>query len=478
MKVSERRTKIVITLGPATESKEMLRELMLRGANIFRLNMAHATHEWIRQICRRIREVSQSLGIEVAIMMDVKGPEIRTGDVESPIMLKEGEIFDFTVRPAGADGIGGQEEVRSVDVNYRDLVNDIQVGDTVLVDNGVIRLEVLEKNEARIRCKVLTKEGKLTSRRHINLPGIKVNLPPLTEKDKADIKVGLEEGVDYFAQSFVRESQDIVMLREYIMEHGVKAQIIAKIEDQQAIRNLRDIIQTCDALMVARGDLGIECPYEELPIIQRRAVKLCLKYGKPVIIATHMLESMINSPMPTRAEVTDVANAVFEQADCVMLSGETTVGKYPLECVDVLHKIALRIERSGGAGFANERPVTNDKDRLLRSAAVMAEGLGSAGLLVFTRHGYLARNLAALRPWHSPIFAFTNQAKTLRDLILPWGIHPFMLDYSSDPEQMVAMAISRLKKEGLAKKGDKLVLVTNVLVRDQLIDTVQMRTVD
>lgn len=478
MKVTERRTKIIITLGPASESESMLRDIILRGGNIFRLNMAHATHDWVKTICRRIRKVSAELETEVAIMMDVKGPEIRTGDVDSPILLKEGEIFDFTVRPGGGSGFGGDEEVRSVDVNYRDLINDIQVGDTVLVDNGVIRLEVLEKNEARIRCKVLTKEGKLTSRRHINLPGIKVNLPPLTEKDKADVLVGLEEGVDYFAQSFVRESRDITLLREFIAEQNASAQIIAKIEDQQAIRNLRDIIQICDALMVARGDLGIECPYEELPIIQRRAVKLCLKYGKPVIIATHMLESMINSPMPTRAEVTDVANAVFEQADCVMLSGETTVGKYPLDCVDVLHKIALRIERSGGADFARERPIANDKDRLLRSAAVMAEGLGGAGLLVFTRHGYLARNLAALRPVHSPIFAFTNQIKTLRDLIIPWGIHPFLLEYSSDPEEMVASAMSFLKRQGCIKKGDKLVVVTNMLVRDQLIDTVQMRVVE
>ncbi|MCC5788125.1 MAG: pyruvate kinase [Opitutales bacterium] len=477
MNIFERRTKIIATLGPATESPEMLGKLIAEGTNIFRLNMAHATHDWVLSICKRIREASAKEGQEVAIMMDIKGPEIRTGAVDAPIHLQPGEIFDFTVRPGSGGGFTGDEEVSSVDVNYRDLVNDIKVGDTVLVDNGVIRLEVLEKNDSRIRCRVLT-EGQLGSRRHINLPGIKVNLPPLTEKDQKDVLVGIEAGIDYYAQSFVREGDDIDLLRDFLSKNGDKAPIIAKIEDQQAIRNLRDIIRRCDGLMVARGDLGIECPYEELPIIQRRAVKTCLKYGKPVIIATHMLESMIDSPMPTRAEVTDVANAVYEQADCVMLSGETTVGKYPVDCVKVLKNIARRIERSGGANFAEDRPLEGDKDRLLRSAAVMADGLGGAGLVVFTRYGYLARILAAMRPRHAPIFAFTNQEKTLRDLILPWGIHPYLLNYSDDPEKMVAEAITLLKKEGQVKAGDKLVMVANVLAGEKRIETVQMRYVE
>ena len=477
MNIFERRTKIIATLGPATESPEMLLQLIQSGTNVFRLNMAHANHDWIREICPRIREAAAKAGQEVAIMMDIKGPEIRTGAVDSPIPLQEGEIFDFTVRPGKGDGYSGDEEISSVDVNYRDLVKDIKEGDTVLVDNGVIRLEVLEKDESRIRCRVLT-QGQLGSRRHINLPGIKVNLPPLTEKDKNDVLVGIEAGIDYFAQSFVREGGDIDLLRNFLLQNDSHALIIAKIEDQQAIRNLRDIIRKCDALMVARGDLGIECPYEELPIIQRRAVKTCLKFGKPVIIATHMLESMISSPMPTRAEVTDVANAVFEQADCVMLSGETTVGKYPIDCVNVLQRIARRIERSGGAEFAQNRPLQGDKDRLLRSAAVMADGLGGAGLVVFTRYGYLARSLAAMRPRHAPIFAFTNQQRTLRELILSWGIHPYLLDYSENPEEMVAHAFARLKKDGHARPGDKLVLVTNVLASGKRVETVQMRYLD
>lgn len=322
--------------------------------------MAHANHEWTRMIIRRIREVSKRVGREIAIMMDIKGPEIRTGDVSSPIELKAGEIFDFTIRPGAAQD--SSEEVRSVDVNYKDLVNDIRVGDTVLVDNGLIRLEVLEKQNTRIRCRVLI-PGELKSRRHINLPGVKVNLPSLTEKDKTDLAVGLIEGIDFVALSFVREAADIQLLRDVLHRYKSRAGIIAKIEDQSAIANLDEIVRTTDALMVARGDLGIECPFEELPIIQRRAVRMCFDYGKPVIIATHMLESMIASPMPTRAEITDVANAVYEKADCVMLSGETTIGRYPLECVQILDKIARRIESEGPFELLDPETLEGDKMR-------------------------------------------------------------------------------------------------------------------
>ncbi|GAB6091516.1 pyruvate kinase [Spirochaeta dissipatitropha] len=475
MELRERRTKIIATLGPVSESYEMLVQLIERGTDIFRLNMAHATHDWVRKTCGHIRQAAADVGREVAIMMDIKGPEIRTGTVNSPIELQVGQIFDFTVRPDGSES--SDEEVHSVDVNYKAIVDDIHVGDTVLVDNGLIRLEVLEKNQSRIRCRVLT-QGTMGSKRHINLPGIRVNLPPLTEKDKSDILAGIEAGVDCYAQSFVREENDIDLLRDYLKMHGSEALIIAKIEDQQAIRNLDSIIARCDVLMVARGDLGIECPFEELPIIQRRAVKHCLATGTPVIIATHMLESMIENPMPTRAEVTDVANAVYEQADAIMLSGETTVGRYPLACIEVMDTIARRIERSGGAGFADMRVAEHDKDKMLQSAKVMAEGLSSAGLIVFTRRGYLARSLAAMRPGTAPVFAFTDQQKTLRDLLMCWGVHPFFLEYSSDPEQMVTQAIALLKKRSLVQHHDRLVVVGNVIVQGRPIETVQLRYVE
>jgi pyruvate kinase len=475
MKYDYRRTRIIFTIGPATESDEALEQLIRQGVDICRINMAHASPEWTRTVIRRIRAASERAGREIAIMMDVKGPEVRTGDVETPMELRPGEVFDFTVRPEAKGE--NDEEVRSVNVNYRDLVNDIQVGDTVLVDNGVIRMEVLEKNQARIRCRVMI-PGTLGSRRHINLPGVRVNLPALTEKDKRDVLVGLEEGIDLVALSFVRDKADIKQLRAFLTEHHSPAAIIAKIEDQQAIENLDEIILEADCLMVARGDLGIECPYEELPIIQRRAVKTCLRVGKPVIIATHMLESMISSPMPTRAEITDVANAVYEQADCVMLSGETSVGVYPHACVDVLDRIARRIERSGGAGFADLLELGSDKARMLRAAVVMANELESAGLLVFTRRGFMAEVISALRPRRTPIFAFTNSLDVQRRLSMHWGIVPFFLNLSADPEVSIASAVNILKERGCIQKKDCLVVVSNMLAHDRLIDTVQMRVVD
>ena len=273
---SIRRTKIIVTLGPATESEAMLEKLFRAGAGIVRLNMAHAKHDWTRLVIRRVRAVSARIGRDVAIMMDIKGPEIRTGDLTVPIELKAGEIFDFTVKPGASNpAIEGGEEIRSVDVNYPNLVNDIKVGDSVLVDNGLLRLEVLATDEARIRCRVII-PGELKSKRHINLPGVKVNLPSFTEKDRADTTVGLEEGIDFIALSFVREAKDIAVLRAFLSEKKSRCRIIAKIEDQSAIDNLDSIVTACDALMVARGDLGIECPFEELPVIQRRAVRACL----------------------------------------------------------------------------------------------------------------------------------------------------------------------------------------------------------
>lgn len=475
MEFDYRRTKIVFTVGPATESEEMLTRLIAGGVDICRINMAHAGAEWTRAVIQRVRAAARKAGREIGIMMDVKGPEVRTGDVEVPLELEPGEVFDFTVRPEAKEE--SSEEVRSVDVNYRELVNDIHVGDTVLVDNGVIRMEVLEKNNTRIRCRVLI-PGTLGSRRHINLPGIRVNLPALTEKDKRDALLGIEEGVDFFALSFVRDKSDIHLLREFLAEHDSPARIIAKIEDQQAITNLDEIILECDCLMVARGDLGIECPYEELPIIQRRAVKTCLRVGKPVIIATHMLESMIHAPMPTRAEITDVANAVYEQGDCVMLSGETSVGVYPIACVEVLDRIARRIERSGGAGFADALEVASDKAKMLKAAVVMANELESAGLLVFTRRGFLAEVISALRPRRSPIFAFTNSVQVQRQLMLLWGVEPFLLKLAADPEVTIASAVNMLKERGCIQKADRLVVVTNLLAHDRLIDSVQMRVVE
>ena len=474
---SFRRTKIIFTLGPATESEAMLEKLIRAGADIVRLNMAHAKHDWTRGVIRRIRAVSARVGREVAIMMDIKGPEIRTGDVTAPIELKVGEIFDFTVRPEmSAERGGGAEEIRSVDVNYKDIVNDIKVGDTVLVDNGLLRLEVLEKNEARIRCRVLI-PGELKSRRHINLPGVKVNLPSFTEKDRGDATVGLEEGIDFLALSFVREAKDIELLRTFLVERKSKVRIIAKIEDQSAITNLNEIVRACDGLMVARGDLGIECPFEELPVIQRRAVRSCLAQGRPVIVATHMLESMIAQPVPTRAEITDVANAVFELADCVMLSGETTIGKYPLECVQMLDTISRRIELEADDEWKEPAVFTGERMKVLHSAVVLANELPRSKLITFTRHGFMAQGLALLRPSHSPILAFTPAIDVLRQLRLLRAVEPYLMPLASDPNETIENALNLLRRVGRIMPGDKIVVATDILAQDRLVDSVQLRTI-
>jgi pyruvate kinase len=475
MPASLRRTKIIATLGPATESEAMLVQLITSGVDVVRLNMAHAKHDWTRMIIRRIRAASQLAGREVAIMMDIKGPEIRTGDLDVPIELRPGEIFDFTVKP-GAER-GHAEEVRSVDVNYRDLVNDISVGDTVLVDSGLIRLEVLSKDQAHIRCRVLT-PGSLTSRRHINLPGVKVNLPAFTQKDRADTLVGIEEGVDFIALSFVREANDVEMLRRFLKERGSRARIVAKIEDQSAIDNLDDIIRATDVLMVARGDLGIEVPLRELPVIQRRAVRTCLAIGRPVIIATHMLESMISQPMPSRAEITDVANAVYEQADCVMLSGETTVGKYPMECVAVLDSIARRIEEEQAVDIPEPAVFLPERMKVFRAAVVLANEFPRSLIVVFTRHGTNAAGLAAHRPPRAPILAVTDSPETLRHLRIVRSVDPFLLTPFGDPEDTIERATALLLAQGRIQPGDKLVIVSDIQAKDRRIDSIQLRTVD
>lgn len=471
-----RRTKIVFTIGPSTDSEEMLETLMSEHfVDVCRINMAHANHDYVRTVCRRIRTIGEKISRPISIMMDVKGPEIRTGDVKNPIKLEIGQTFDFTIKPDASQS----GDIQSVGVNYPNLVNDINVGGDILVDNGLIRFEVLKISPERIRCKVVI-PGELTSRRHINLPGVKVDLPAITEKDEGDALVGIQEGVDLFALSFVREENDLSILRGFLDENGGHdARIIAKIEDQSAISNLEGIVSEADGLMVARGDLGIECPFETLPIIQHKAVKTCLRLGKPVIIATHMLESMISSPMPTRAEVSDVAIAIEEEADCVMLSGETTIGKYPVECVEALTKISKAIDLDGKKfNFAQDLVLTSDKARIQHSAVVMANELDAVAILCFTRSGSMAQGVSAQRPRTSPIFAFTNSVDTVRKLRLHHGVVPFQMIFCTDPEATVARAMKQLVLRGYLKLGDKIVLVSDTLASDRVIDSIQLRTVD
>ena len=463
-----RKTKIICTLGPATESSEVLRQLMEQGADVFRLNMSHATRDWVREIVPRIRSIAAELERPVAILMDTQGPAIRTGDLRNDLQLKPGDVLEFTVRGAKS------EETNSVDVNYDGLINDISAGDTVLVDNGVIQLLVLEKKRNRIRCKVLT-SGTLGSRRHINLPGVRVNLPPLTQKDLDDVRVGAEMEVDFVALSFARKESDVEELRQVMQTLGSAARIIAKIEDQSAVAQIDDMIKAADVILVARGDLGIECPMEELPIIQRRIVKQCLHFGKPVIVATHMLESMIENPVPTRAEITDVANAVFEQSDAIMLSGETTVGRYPVRCVEVFDRVARRIERSGGAGYARTTELHDARQKTVASAVMLANSLPKAKLIVFTRHGTMARYVSNLRPDNAPIFAFTPSEYVCRQLALSWGTHPVLLEFTDDPNTTIEAAEKYLSAAGLTQAGDNLVVLSDLRAGGTQVDSIQVR---
>ena len=338
-------TKVIFTIGPSTLDVDILRGLLRAGVDICRINMAHASHEWTLNAVDAVRTASIKEGIEVSILMDIKGPEIRTGFLDEHIHLDKGQYIDLTQSDeAIPDG-----DIPAVDINYPSLIDEVEIGDVLLVDSGLMRFEVVEVLIDRIRCCVVI-PGAMGSRRHINIPGKKINLPAMTEKDIADTKVGISTNVDFFALSFVREAGDINQLKQFLLDNKSTAQVVAKIEDQSGIENLQEILDVSDALMVARGDLGIEVPYEELPIIQTQAVSNALSSGKPVIMATHLLESMIESPMPTRAEITDVSNSVFERVDCVMLSGETSVGKYPVECVKVLNKITQNVERHAGRG--------------------------------------------------------------------------------------------------------------------------------
>ena len=466
-----RKTKIIATLGPATDSAAMMTRLIEAGVNLFRLNMSHATHDWVRRVVPDIRAAAAARLVQVGIMVDTQGPAIRTGELGVPLDLQPGQKFTLTVRGERS------EEERSVDVNYANFVNDINAGDVVLIDNGAIQMKVLAKAGNKVECEVLT-EGKLGSRRHINLPGVKVSLPALTAKDIKDVHLGLELGVDFIALSFVREARDLLQLRELFANSKDPPLVVAKIEDQQALENLEEIVHESGAIMVARGDLGIEIPYEELPIVQRRIVKTCLRQGKPVIVATHMLESMIESPMPTRAEVTDVANAVFEQADAIMLSGETTVGKYPLKCIEVFDRIAQRTERSGGAHYFDQAELASPRQKLVKSAVVMANELKAEAILVITRSGNMARYVAWLRPRYSRIYALCARNEIAGGLTLSWGVTPCVVPFDLiNPENTIEAALKMFVAQGRLSKNQTVVIVGSILVGEQIVDAVQMRVV-
>ncbi len=479
-----RHTKIIVTLGPATESAEMIRQLILNGADMVRLNMAHGSVEWADEMIDRIRQVGAEANRQIAVMMDVKGPEIRTGEVATPIDLASGDRVRLVTETVAASERERRQEPFAghvITVNYADLPSAVPVDSIIVVDSGLLRWRVVATHADWVDCEVIT-PGTLGSRRHINLPGIEVNLPALSEKDKTDLIGGIKSGIDFVALSFVRRAEDIEELRLFLTENGSNARIIAKIEEQAGVRNMVAIIKASDAVLVARGDLGIEIHMPSLPLVQTEMVQACKAEGKPVIIATHLLESMIETPTPTRAEISDVCNAVREQADAVMLSGETTIGMYPIEALKMMSEICRTIEPTVSLELNDKIVLRKPKAKMLRSAATLAQELERepgqhSGIVVFTRSGFLAYVLGALRPRGVPIFAFTDIEETFRHTLLPWGVEPFLIEFSDDPEKTISDALAMLRETNWCDAGASMVVITNALADDQVIDAMQLRQV-
>jgi pyruvate kinase len=451
-----RKTKIICTIGPATCSYEALERLYNTGMNVVRLNMSHGDHAWHAKVVKAVRTLNRKARYTVPVMLDTQGPEIRTGHVSTELNLREGEEITIVVRGAG------DVEESSIQIDYADIIQAVNVGDRITVDNGLINLEVLSKQERVMRCRVID-GGALKSKRHVNLPGVRVNLPAITEKDRQDIAWGVANDVDYIALSFVREAADVRELRELLGEKARKIKIIAKIEDQEGVRNLEEIVREADGIMVARGDLGVEVNFYELPNIQRRIVRICAEQGKRVIVATHLLESMIENPVPTRAEVTDVANAVYEEADAIMLSGETTIGKYPLKCVEYMDRICLAVEPHRGLRFSERLELSDQKQSLAASAAHLAELVQARGIVVITRRGRMANYVTNCRPVTPLIYAFSNDSRTRRQLALNRGVRAHRSNFSNDPEKTLANAFAILVEREGFRPGDKVVVISDIL---------------
>jgi pyruvate kinase len=450
------KTKLICTLGPATESEEMIGKLMTAGADVFRLNMSHAKHEWAAEMVKRVRRQAQQRHAHIAVLFDLTGPSIRTGDLPQPLTLAEGDVVEFRQLTATAT------VEKSTTVNYDGLMGDVAVGNTLVVDNGALLMHIDRVEAERILCTVKT-PGLMGSRRHINLPGVRLNLPALTPKDHHDLALAVECEADYIAGSFVRDAAHVRELREAMKALEGEAQIIAKIEDQEAIRNIDAIIAESDVIMIARGDLGTELQFEELPIVQRRIVRRCHELGTRVIVATQLLESMITNPTPTRAEVTDVMNAAYEEADALMLSGETSVGRYPERCVDALARITTRIERTGGLGFGQAVLLRDERQKTARAAVTLADSLPGACLVVLTRRGALANQIAMLRPRTQRIFAVATKDSICRKLALTRGVTAIKLAFSSNIEETIQRVTEWLRHENLVQPGTPIVILADII---------------
>ena len=455
-----RKTKIVCTIGPASDDPEILRQIIRAGMDVARLNFSHGTHEDHATRISLIRQLAAEERKHIALMLDTKGPEIRIGTfVNGSVLLAGGDEFTLTVSP-----IEGTD--KRVSVTYANLAQDIEVGDRLLLDDGLIEMSVIAIEGPDITCRVVV-GGVLSNRKGINIPSRRVNLPTISAQDEADLRFGIEQGVDYVAASFMRNSTDVHEIRKFLEKNGAEIPIIAKIENKEGIDNLDAILKFSDGLMVARGDMGVEFPAEEVPIIQKRMIEKCNRVGKPVITATQMLDSMIRNPRPTRAEASDIANAIFDGSDAIMLSGETASGKYPVESVLTMARIAERSEKA--LACENKRrlradgTVSTTTDAISHATVQVANELGAAAIVTSTQSGSTARMVSKYRP-QAPVVAVTTQAEIARRMSLFWGVHPIIGDVVNNTDELMDNAVKRSLEEGYIKNGDLVVITAGVPV--------------
>jgi pyruvate kinase len=446
-----RRAKIVATIGPAISSYDNLVRAIQAGVNVARLNMSHGDHSVHDASYENLRRASEELGQTVAILADLQGPKIRLGRfADGPHTLLPGDVFTITTRD-----IEGTAEICST--THKGLPGDVQVGDSLLIDDGKVALRATAVTDTDVTCEVVV-GGAVSNNKGINLPGVAVNVPALSEKDEDDLRWALRRGVDLIALSFVRDAKDIERVHEIMDEEGKRLSVIAKIEKPQAVDALHEIIDAFDGIMVARGDLGVELPLEQVPIVQKRAVELARRWAKPVIVATQVLESMIDSPRPTRAEASDCANAVLDGADAVMLSGETSVGKYPIETIETMARIietteSQALERVPGLGT---EPRTRG-GAVTRAAVTIARQLDVSYICAFTQSGDSARRLSRLRPAHQ-ILAFTPERVVMALMSLLWGVTPIQVEKVDHTDAMTRQVDRHLQEQGLAGKDDMVVI--------------------
>jgi pyruvate kinase len=448
-----RRAKIVATLGPATSSYEQIRAIIDAGVDVARMNLSHGTYDVHEAVYQNVRKAANDSGRAIAVLVDLQGPKIRLGKFEGgPYELAEGDIFKITTE----DIVGTKEMVGTT---FKGLPQDVSPGDPLLIDDGKVRVEVVETDGTVVTTKVVV-AGPVSNNKGINLPGVAVNVPALSEKDEADLRWGLELGADLIALSFVRNAADITRVHEIMDEVGRRVPVVAKVEKPQAVDHLEEIIEAFDAIMVARGDLGVELPLEAVPIVQKKAVEIARRLAKPVIVATQMLESMIHSPVPTRAETSDVANAVLDGTDAVMLSGETSVGEYPVVTVKTMVRIVESTEQHGLERVPKLGTRPRTQSGAITAAAVdIADFVGAKYLCVFTESGESVRRMSRLRS-PIPILAFTPDQAIRRRMSLFWGVESFVVDRVTHTDQMVGQVDEVLVKSGRAVEGETVVIIS------------------